>query len=194
MLAAGGWRLAAGGWRLAAGGWRLAAGGWRLLLDGLGPVELRRVVDEYLLAGRVVLDHLGEQVHQLAVVGHPLHVGVREVGALQDPVGRRLDQRLRERYCVEERLAGRGDALGPADLYPGPRIVLHELEELAEARLLHPEASLDPPHVIDDERDRELAQELAHLRDAVTVEVQLEVPAHRPDAVDRKSTRLNSSH
>src|SRR6187397_3105057 len=63
----------------------------------------RRIVDQDLLLQLGLRRKQGNEVDQIAVIGHRLHIGMRPVGPPDHAIGRGLDDAARERYRVMER-------------------------------------------------------------------------------------------
>src|SRR5207245_7177368 len=139
--------------------------------SGLKIVQSRRVFDQKffpeLLAGR----DQRQEVDQISVVRHvAADVWVRPVGAPQHTSGSGVQQRLSERNCVQERGARRRNALGAADL--DPAVLKFQQTKKRPKRLLFDALTrLDAPHVVDDKRERKLAQNPGKLGDIGGVEM-----------------------
>src|SRR5262249_55862355 len=83
-----------------------------------------------------------------------------------------------------DRRPGARNPLRPADLPPALVVVLCKREQRLERRLLQAVPGRYTPHVIDDERYRKLAQEIAVAWQIHRVEMQVHVPTQRLDALD----------
>ena len=86
----------------------------------LEPIKFSRVVDQDAVARRLVRDVSLQQVHQIAVVDHPVLAveDVRPVGAPDGAGRRRLGERAAERDDVVIGRAGVGDAVAVRQLDP----------------------------------------------------------------------------
>ena len=82
--------------------------------------QLGRIVDQHELTGARVGRDLGDEIGELAVVGHlaRLVVGVRPVGAPDDVLGRVGRERGRERQGFFVRMRVLGDAVATGELDP----------------------------------------------------------------------------
>ena len=141
------------------------------------------VINQYLtLQGRVGCKQRHE-VHQVTVVGHVSgDIRVGPVSSPEDPVGSRGNQRLRERDRVRKRRPVAGDALGTGNFDPATRVSPSQLDELQERRLLETQSGGHPPHVINDERHRQAAQQSVITHEIDRVKMQINVPTQGFDA------------
>src|SRR2546426_9899234 len=80
--------------------------------------QLRRVVDQHAVPRVLVDGNRGDQIDQVAVIGHAMVVGVRPVGAPYHTLGRMLGEIARQSDRVAERRRLLGDAVGAAELDP----------------------------------------------------------------------------
>jgi hypothetical protein len=68
--------------------------------------------------------------------------------------------------------------------------VAHELEQRPKRRLLHAGGGIDPPHVIDHIRDRQLPDHLAQRLDIRSIEMQHHMPAESFDALEHTAKHV----
>src|SRR5882762_3625064 len=142
-------------------------------------VEPRRIVHQDFMLQRRLRRHQCEQVDQVAVVRHVLaDVGMRPVGAPQDPVRRGFDQRAGERHRVGERRSFRRHALGAANLDPAV-LVVHELEQGLEGLLFQSISRLYPSHVVDHHGNGQFHEQVLELHQVIGIDVKDQVPPKR---------------
>ena len=147
------------------------------------------VAHQQLPARRLVGGEGGDEVEQIAVVGHVRDVRVRPVGTPQHAVGSGLDQRPGERHHVVIRRTAGAEPLGAGELDPAA-VVAEQHEERAERRLVEAAADRDAPHVVEDVRHREAGEHLGVIDEIGGIDVQHKVPAEPGDALHHRPEAL----
>jgi len=113
-----------------------------------------------------------------------VRVRMRPVGTPQNPIRCRLDQCARKRNRIRERRSGTRDALWTAHLDPAPAVRTREIHETPKRLLVETRLCRHAAHVVDDKRRRQLAEQTVEPDEVPRVEMQHDVPAKGPDAVD----------
>ncbi len=102
-----------------------------------------------------------------------------------------LDHLARERddvavgvlFPVQRRRTGDRQALGAADLAPDVLVIVHELEEALEFRTLDRLRHVRPAHVVDNDRCRQLGEEIRKLGQVRRLEIDDDMPVALDDAL-----------
>src|SRR3954469_13534478 len=154
-------------------------------------IEAPRIVDQQPLALGLARRHVGDEVHEIAVVGHFGEIGMRPVAAPEHAGAELGDEFARERGGVRPGRALARDALRAAHLDPevlGPQ----EIEERAKFGAVHPFGRIDAAHVVDDHRHGRALERRRQVGNAAAGEMDLQMPAqlgqarrHGEDRVDR---------
>ena len=152
-------------------------------------VQPAGVAHQQLPARRLVGGEGGDEVEQIAVVGHMRDVRVRPVGAPQHALRSGVDERPGERHHVVIRRTAGAEPLCAGELDPAP-LVAKQREKRAERRLVEAAADRDARHVVDDVRHREAVEHLGVIDEVGGVDVQHEVPAELGDALHHRPEAL----
>ena len=122
--------------------------------------------------------HRGNQIDEVAVVAHLARfpaLGVRPVGAPDQPLRRGRHRGVDERHHVVIGVAGPGQPLGAAQLGPDMRQA-DQVEIDLEPGLIEPLRHVDPAEMVDDDGDRDPGDPLRRLDQLLRHGVQ----RHRP--------------
>src|ERR1700686_4590360 len=147
--------------------------------------QLGRIIDQHELARARVGRDLGDEIDQLAVVGHGagLVVRVRPVGTPDDALGRVGGERARERqgFFVSVRVLGDAVAAGQFD----PDIAaVEQTQQPPERRAIQAFGDIDAPHMVDHHRRLDRGDEIVVIHQAATADVIGDVPAVGRDLLD----------
>ena len=125
----------------------------------------------------------GDQIHQLAIIGHDGHVGMGPVGPPEHAVGDRLHQLGGEGHGVVEGLAGGRGPLEAAALDPALLVIAGEVEQSVEVGLVEALGGLHRAHVVDHIGQGQLGQDGREFGDGLGVEIDHHMPAKGLDLV-----------
>ena len=118
--------------------------------------------------------------------------GVRPIGAPDDALGVRVDQRPRDAVGFLERVVARCDPVRRGHLDPAASAA-QRAQQLGHARLVRAAVGPGQPHVVDDDGHGRRVDRVGECGDAVEMDEELHVPAERRDqrrgAVERGAHR-----
>src|ERR1700722_17972961 len=144
-----------------------------------------RIIDQHELAGARVGRDLGDEIGELAVVGHlaRLVVRMRPVGAPDDALGRVSGERARERQGFFVRMRVLGDAVAAGQFDPEIAAV-EQTQQPPERRAVQAFGDIDTPHVVDHHRRFDRGDKIVVIDQAAAADVIGDVPAVGRDLLD----------
>src|SRR3954469_20322864 len=140
-------------------------------------IQALRIVDQQALALGLARRHVGDEIHEIAVVWHFGEIRMRPVAAPESAIAELGDEFPCEGRCVWPGRALARNALGAAHLHPEV-LRPHQIEERAELGAVDAFGRIDAAHVVDDHRDRRALERRRQLGDAATGYMDLQSPAN----------------
>src|ERR1700722_15347127 len=147
--------------------------------------QLGRIIDQHELARAGVGRDLGDEIGELAVVGHlaRLVVRMRPVGAPDDALRRVGGERARERQGLFVRMRVLGDAVAAGEFDPDIAAV-EQAQQPPKRAAVQAFGDIDAPHMVDHHRRLDRGDEIVVIDEARAADVIGDMPAVRRDLLD----------
>src|SRR3984957_3569531 len=144
-----------------------------------------RIIDQHALPGPRVGRYLGNEIGELAVVGHLalLVVRMRPVGAPDDALGRVRGESARERQGFFVGMRVFGDAVAAGQFDPDIAAV-EQTQQPPKRRAVQTFGDIDTPHMVDHHRRFDRGDKIVVIDQAAAADVIGDVPAVGRDLLD----------